>query len=471
MRNKLQKFTDFANSLLPHETAYLLSIQQFQDTQRLEILEQIVKNSQNIHKPIPFDESIDKRKYSHLKTWIEERLEEIDVDAQYSSLVNWHQHLMTDTIAPEEEKALLKLIRDYPLSMDFYFIQFYELVKDFRQFLLIRMRYTEHDVANNFIKTYQDKYNYCRAVSDKMYDATLDIVNQYAQKENAHSFNWEEWLTECFFDNQLDGSNRYAALVRLTFIYNNQRQFDKLKDKYDFIDALFKKGLFYSQRLLINYYGNRLLLHTRFKEYDKAELYGYLSTRIKTADYLHYVNNLASILLRNKKNTEALQLMRQAHPEMKQTQSFHNKVGFMAFYGKCLNVNGLWRNAESYIESFLSAYRAEVFEQRWHIFFTTYLESLLGQKKYSKLQQIVKRYKLLEREKQYRKNSSHLPTIMLYHALCEYKDEKIGFKDFQKILTTEKKNFGEKTDRSYQLDDIIKTIFGHLTDLDKSRLG
>ncbi len=491
MRNKLQTFTDFANRLLPHETAYLLSIQQFQDKERLDILTQIDTNCQYIKLPIVFNEQIDKRKYSHLKIWIEERLQHIDVDFQYNRIMQWHQHLITDTIAPNEEKALLKTIElqisnikvvkhldfpnhkfqiEYPLNMDFYFVKFYELVKDFRQYLIIRMRYTEHEVADNFIKTNEKKYQYCRTVSDKMYEATRDIVNQYAQKEATETVLWEEWLTERFYDENLDGMNRYFALVRLTFIYNNYRQFDKLKDKYDHIDALFRQGFYYSKRLLANYYSNRLLLHTRFKEFSKAEYYGYLSIRVKNSDYLQYVNNLCAILLREKKNEAALKLMREAHPELKHTQSFHNKVGYMAFYCKCLNVNGLWRESESYIESFLNVYKTEVFEQRWHIFFTTYLESLLGQNKYVKSLQIIKRFKLLEKEKQYRKKISHLPTMLLYNALCEYKEAIIGFNDLKKIFASEKKAFSELSDTSYQFEGIMNNILNNLTKTDKLKL-
>ncbi len=41
MRSKLQKFTEFANTLLPHETAYLLEIQQFDDKAKLAILQRM----------------------------------------------------------------------------------------------------------------------------------------------------------------------------------------------------------------------------------------------------------------------------------------------------------------------------------------------------------------------------------------------------------------------------------------------
>jgi hypothetical protein len=470
MRNKLQKFTDFANGLLPHETEYLLSVQQFQDEKKLEILQQIDFNCKNIHLFKPFDDGVDKRKYSNLKTWIEERLDEIDVDAQYEWISRINQCIMTDTITPEEEKLLLKTIKEYPLSTAFYFVKFYELVQDYRQFLLIRMRYTEHRQADAFIQANREKYDNCRAVAEKMHQATLDIVHQYTQNDVEPPHDWETWLTDCFYNEELDGLNRYFALVRLTFLYNNYRKFEKLLVNYDFIDALFRKGIYYSKRLLVNYYGNRLLLHTRFNEFEKAEYYGYLSTRVKNSDYLHYVNNLCSILLRGRKNEAALKLMRQAHPEMKRTQSFHNRVGFMAFYTKSLNMNGLWRNGESYVETFLRVYKTEVFEHRWHIFFTAYLESLLGQKKYVKILQTVKRYKLLEKERSYRKNAAYLPTVALYNSLAEYKDERIVFKDLLKILQHEKSNFSDQKDRSQQLADILKTIGEHLSDAERNKV-
>ncbi len=478
MRNKLQKFSEFANSLLPHETGYLLGIQQFQDNKKLEILHQINDNCHNIHQFKPFDESVDKRKYSNLKSWIEERLAEIDVDAQYEWIIKIHQRIMIDAIAPEEEKELLKIIKDFspdPLSaaqshnMSFYFVKFYQLVQDYRQFLSIRMRYAEHRQADIFIKTYHKKYEHSLKTAEKMHDATLDIVQQYTEAGNKSDV-WEEWLTNCFYDESLDGLNRYYALVRLTFIYNNYRKFEKLRDKYNYIDELFKKGIFYSKRLLVNYYGNRLLLHTRFKEFDKAVYYGYLSTRVKNSDYLHYVNNLCAVLLRGKKNDAALKLMRQALPETKRTQSFHNKVGFIAFYTKSLNVSGLCRNAENYVESFLRVYKNEVFEHRWHIFFTAYLESLLGQNKFIKLLQTVRRYKLLEKEKQYRKNPAYLPTIFLYNALADFKEENMTWKDFHKILLQEKENFATQPDRQSQMTEIIQSISRHLSDSERARL-
>ena len=121
---KLQKFTEFANTLLPHETAYLHSTQQFEDDIKLGILELIDYNCNNIRQFTPYDPSIDKRKYSNLKNWITERLEAIDVDVRFDWMSRLERQVMTDSIEPQEEKQLLRSIRDYD-QLDFYFTKFY----------------------------------------------------------------------------------------------------------------------------------------------------------------------------------------------------------------------------------------------------------------------------------------------------------------------------------------------------------
>ena len=79
MRSKLQKFADFANALLPHEADYLLSVQRFEDGDKRRLLLQVSANCRKITGFEPYDQGIDKRKYSSLKAWIEEKLGAIDV--------------------------------------------------------------------------------------------------------------------------------------------------------------------------------------------------------------------------------------------------------------------------------------------------------------------------------------------------------------------------------------------------------
>ena len=456
MRSKLQTFTAFANSLLPHETAYLLSVQQFEDEVKLGILELMDQNCRRVRQHKAYDPTIDKRKYSNLKNWIIEKLEQIDVDAQFEWMSQMEQKIMTDTIAPKEEKVLIRRIKRYE-KPGFYFTKFYELVELYRHFLLIRMRYNHHRITDHFLKTFQTSYITCKEVYSKMHDATLDIVNQYSQ-QSAQSKPWEQWLSDVFYNEKLDGLNRYLALVRLTFIYFNYRDFEKLLPKFDYMDQLFSKGGYYSRRLLLNYYGNRLLLHTKFNEYDKAEYYGYLSVREKNNDYIMYVNNLSAVLLREHKYKDALELMRAAYPEMKETTSFHSRIGFVAFYLKCLNVNHQYESAEHYADSFLRAYRKEVFEYRWHIFFSSYLEALLKQEKYGKLLKIIRRNHLLEKERGYQTNANYLPTILWYDGIARYKEMHLPKEELSALIQNSIEELEGAEAKQYQLKDLLSQI-------------
>lgn len=456
MRNKLQKFGDFSAGLLPHETTYLLSVQQFEDEVKLSILQLIDENCHKIRNHTPYDTDIDKRKYSNLKNWIEERLSAIDVDERFDWLGLMERKIMTDAIEPQEEKNLQKAIRDYE-HPDFYFMKFYELVEVYRHFLLIRMRYAQHRQANDFLKKFKARYDYSKEVFERMHEATEDIINQYS-KNSAQSLHWENWLTEVYYNEALDGLNRYFALVRLTFIYFNYRNFEKLLEKYDYIDRLFSQGTYYSRRLLLNYYGNRLLLHTRFREYDKAEYYGYLSIREKTSDYIFYVNNLAAVLMRQNKYAEALQLMRSAYPEMKTTAGFHNRIGFVALYIRCLNHNNQYRSAENYAETFLSAYRQEVFEYRWHIFFTSYIEALLHQEKYAKMLKIIRKHQLAERESQNRKSANYLPLIQWYQWIAMYKESMIPRDELERHLADSLSQTDKLEAKQHQLRELMDEV-------------
>lgn len=363
---------------------------------------------------------------------------------------------MTDTIEPQEEKQLLKIIREYD-HPGFYFIKLFELAQLYRHFLLIRMRYVHHRQVEDFLQRFRQKYEECKAINERIHEATLDIVNQYS-KNSAQSIHWEEWLTEVFYNEEIDGLNRYYALVRLAFIYFNYMQYDKLLKNFDYIDCLFGQGIYYSRRILLNYYANRLLLHTKFNEFERAEFYGYLSIREKNNDYIFYVNNLSAVLLRQKKYQEALQVMRAAYSEVKNTISFHNRIGFVAFYLKCLNHNQLFQNAENYAESFLQAYKREIFEYRWHIFFSAYLEALLRQEKFAKLLTVVRKYQLPEREEQYQSRANYLPTILWYTAIARYKEMQIDKKELAEIVRNSIDELEHVEDKSYQLRDLMEQV-------------
>lgn len=424
MRTKLQSFADFASTLLPHETTYLLSVQQFGDAVKLSILEQMHRNCVQIHQLTPYDETIDKRKYSSLKTWVKERLHENDVDAQFEWMNEMERKIMTDFIEPEEERGIFRAIRRIGPT-HFFFVKFYELVQTFRHFLLIRLRYDEHRVTNDFLLKNRLAYERSKQTYEQLHEATLDIVGQYSTGAG-ESRQWQQWLAEVFYDENRDGLNRYLALIRLIFVHLNYGNLALLLEQFEHLDQLFARGTYYSKRLLINYYSQRLLLHSKSKDYEKAAYYGYLSIRAKNADYLHYVNNLAAVLMRVKKYPEALAVMKAAYPAVKATRNFHSKVGFVAFYIKCLNYNRQYKSAENYADAFLKAYKKEIFEYRWHLFFTAYFDALFRQDKFGKLINMSRQYRLPEKDREYQKKATYLPVIPWYSDMAAYRESGKG---------------------------------------------
>lgn len=459
-RTKLKKFAEFAVSLLPHETSYLLSVQQFQDEERLKMLLTIHEVALDPSKTELFDVNIDKRKYSHLKNWIEEHLADVNVDLQFDWIVKTLQHILTDSLTNEDERKIQRIIKSGETNL-FYFTKFFELLTEYRQFLLIRLRYQEHSTIDQFIKQHQELYNENKEVFDKLHKATLDIIDHYSSKTE-ESIHWEAWLTEIFYNDALEGYLRYMALVRLTFIHFNYRNFEGLVEKYNAIDGWFLKGKFYSKRILLNYYSNRLLLHARFKEYDKAIHYGYLSIRQKNNDYIHYVNNLCAILLRTNKNKEALNMMREAYPEMRLTPSFHNKIGFISFYMRCLMNSQQFKNAENFAETFLKAYRQEIFKYRWHIFFTAYLEAILNQNKYEKIIKVVRSFNLLEKDRSYQNKAAYIPTISWIYSVAACKEGMMDKNQLTETISTYVKNLESSPEKVSQLETMVVGLGKHM---------
>lgn len=432
MKIRLVRFQDFASGLLPHETGWLLANHQFSDPEKVRILEILDHNSRHQDQPLPFDPATDKRKYSYIIQWVQERLAGIDVDEQFRRITHLDLQIATDAILPEEEKQLTRIIRDTD-HRAFNFRRIYELVRHYRHFLLIRLRYRQHEEADEFLRRHRAHYEHARDISDKIHYATQDIVRQYAGSP-AESIQWERWLTDVFLDENLDGNNRYMALVRLTFLYLNYRQFDRLLAKFEAYDALLQQGVYYSRRLLINYYSNRLLLHNFLGEYDRAIWYGYLSVRERNADYIHYVNTLTGVLLRQKREAEALEVMRRAYPDLKQVTSFHNRLLFVSHYLSALHATGMQKNAENYAETFLRAYSEEIFDHRWHLFFTVFFDILLHRDKTARLYRLARKYRLLQREEELVAHSGSKPYIRWQYTLAAYVEMRIARGPLEAVL-------------------------------------
>jgi len=418
MKPKLQVFNQFVAVLLPHELHYLKEIHQFQDEENKSILAQMVEkvvHNQLVH----FDAEIDKRKYFALIQWVKHKLAAIDVDLSFEHINQLDSRIMTDTVDADTEKQLLTLLKFTPSA--YYFVKVYDLMLNFRQYLLIRMRFREHKLVNEWLTNHTLAYERSKAIYSELHQASLEITLEY--KEGVlPSRDWANWLGEVFRDKALDGLNRYFALVRLTFWHYNHRSYQQLLPFYDELEVAFGEGQFYSKRILANYYSNRLLLHAQLDQLEEAAAYGYLSIRGRNADYIYYINNLSAILLRKNMPKAALELMRQAFQELKHYNNFHNRTGFVALFVRCLNETAQPQEGEKYAENFLNAYKEQVFEQRWHLLFSSYLQALLLQQKFAKLIRIVRVNKLMEKEQHYRKRQHYLPALSWYYALALFRE-------------------------------------------------
>lgn len=437
MKQKLKIFSDYARWLLPIEVLYLLHSEKFEDPVRRDILERIAAFNK-IGKLI-LDPNVDKRKYSYLKRWIDRKLEAIDVDRELVKLSELDQKIMTDSLLPEDENLIIKMVRKQT-SLPFYFIRFYELIQDYQSFLMIRLRHQYVEITGRYLDHYHAAYDYSKSIAEKLNLATRDIVSQYAFYAT-DTRKWEGFLREVFYNEDLDGLNRYRAIVRLTFLHYNYNQLEQIVSLYDYLDREFTRGHLYSRRIVLNYYSNRVMLHAKMNDLDLAEHYGYLSIRGRGSDYIHYLNNLCSVLLKQKKNRLALELMQQSIPDLKKTISYHNRVGFAALLIKCFNANNKPSEGESYASSFFKAYKDKIMMYRWHTFFSAYLNSLIMQEKYNDVLSICHRQKIMEKELDYLARPAYLPTISWYYKLSQYKAGKIDMAELKTYIEESESKF------------------------------
>lgn len=444
---------------MPAEIDFLDSVAQFQDEKNQAIFNRI-KKFRDTGK-LSLNPDIDKRKYTYLKTWMANKLAGADVDVMLSKLLHLEKKVLTDQLYPDDERQLLELIK-VKSRLPYYFMRTYELIRDFRTFLRIRLRHHYLEPVHRYLETYHEKYVHSRQIFNKLEIATQEITHQYFSPGDKPK-DWERFLTDIFFDETLDGFNRYLAIVRLSFLYYNYNRLEQIERLYDFLDTQFASGMFYSRRILANYYSNRLILHARMGQLETAEAYGWLSIKDTGSDYIHYLNNLGSILLRQKKNKVALTLVQQSIPQLKKTMSYHNRVGFASLLIKTLNANGKAAEGESYGKTFFTAYREKVLEYRWHSFFSSWLQSMIIQEKYNKVLTICRRYKIMELEQSYSKRPGYLPTISWYYLLAKYKTGKVELDQILKQFT----DFTSKNPKQNGLPELKAEISLHISQFGK----
>ena len=424
MKPKLKVFEQFSNAILPHEAQYLLKIGSFQDEGKKDIFNKLIHNALFPNDIKEFNEDLDKRKYHYIRTWIETKLYQIDVDKIGDWLLDFKRKLFLDLITSEEEKKILEYVKAYK-KIGFNFMNVYEIMKEYRSYLLIRLRYGDHEIVNDFLNKYSSAYEKSRKIQEKLYQATIEITENYTGNSDKNIV-WEKWLKKVFLTDGVNGSNRYKAFILLAFLYNSNRNTEKLKLIFDEIDHFFSQGEMYCRRLLYNYYSSRVLLHSKQNEIEKAIYYGKLSVRQNNEDTLMYVNNLVSIYLRARAFPEAKILLESYESHYEKSHNHYRRISYISYYLRILFELGLYQKAENIGSYFLKKFTKEIFEFRWHHFFTSYINILLIQEKYNDILALEQKYNIIELEKKRQHKNNFIPNLAWSILLAYYMENKIS---------------------------------------------
>ena len=209
----------------------------FQDVGKQEIFDTLIHNALFPESAKSFDDTIDKRKYHYIRTWVEQKLYTIDVDKIGNWLLDFKRKLFLDLITPKEEREILEYVKSYK-RIGFNFQNLYELMKEYRSYLIIRLRYKDHKVVVDFLEEFSEPFEKSRKIQEKLYQATIEITEQYTSKKTQEN-HWERWLHKVFSTEGINGNNRYRAFILLAFMYSAQQNQVKLQKIFDEIDVFF----------------------------------------------------------------------------------------------------------------------------------------------------------------------------------------------------------------------------------------
>jgi hypothetical protein len=418
--------------VLPLEADFLGYFQKFEDAEKQAILQQIIKKAKTGTNE-KFDISLDKRKFSYIKSWCEQLLSNLDVDENLEKLLTWEREILTDSLSIKDDKELLKLFGKTQ-SSDFNFLKIYEIGRFYRHYLQIRLRYKDYQQIHQFLQKFRTDYEFSRLVNDKLHETTYEIITDYSQKSSLTSHDAIPWLSSLLYNEDLDGYNRLLAWIRMVFIAHNRRQFSLLSDKFVYFETLVSSGKLYSRRIITNFYSQYLLYYASERNFEKAAYYGYLSIKEKNNDYLYYVNNLAAVLLRDGRPEEALQIIKESNTAAKETLNFHNRIGHVAYNIFGLIDVGKAKQAENQAFVFLTAFKKEILENRWHLFFTAYLKSMLINSNYHGIIKITNTLKLKERDLKYRESANYSASIPWMYHIALYKNGDIELNTLHRVL-------------------------------------
>ncbi len=419
---KLKKFQLFVTCLYPHEMDFLLQKEQFRDPDRKSILDEMSRSLKTGNQP-QFNISIDKRKYSAIMQWAQNHLQSMDVDEDFKWIQDTERAINLDNLQNQDHVNLQNKLKVIDAS-SYNFQRFYALIIQYRDYILIRNAHWVYQDVKAYLEQYEAAYQYTIKINKRLAKATIDIIEQ-RKTMDINSSHWESFLQRTVRDQHLDGFTRYKALIRLSYLYYNYKEYSKLSGILALYNDELRTAKFYSKRLLANYYNNVSMMNARMQNYLKAEEFGYYAVRGYNADYILYVNNLCVVLLKQKKVKAAYDLVVKVNKEQLEMITRYDFIGFHAIKIECMRLMGLSAKAYELAETFHNEHHGEILSIRWHIFYSSYFKVLLKLEKFNRIISLDKNYQLSSKETKYVKTGRYVPEITAIVLVAKYEEGKL----------------------------------------------
>ena len=113
---------------------------------------------------------------------------------------------------------------------------------------------------------------------------------------------------------------------------------------------------------------------------------------------------------------------------------------------------------QSYATTFLEAYKKEIFETRWHLFFSAYLEALLHAEKYDKLVSVAKRYNLLALEKKSIESTVYMPVLLWLNEVALYMEGKRSREKLTDTILTSARQLLKNKYKASRISELLQTL-------------
>lgn len=147
-----------------------------------------------------------------------------------------------------------------------------------------------------------------------------------------------------------------------------------------------------------------------------------------------YVNNLVAIYLRTNKIKEASELLENYRSVYEKTHNDHQKITYISYYLRVLDELKQHQKAENIGIYFLQKFEKEIFEYRWHHFFTSYFNILLETENYAAILQLEKKFNLKNLESKTQKSKTFIPNISWAVLLSEYMETSMTKERFISLM-------------------------------------